>query len=141
MRQVLSLVEYPELLNNENINQLYPKDVIERAKEYLKETKFGVGAYSNSQGFYFILKDVANFIEKRDGYKSDHNNIFLSNGASEGIQMFLSTIIRNNKDGVLLPIPQYHNTLCAIQSILGFYQGRRKYIWKGWYNRIEYEKK
>lgn len=42
---------------------------------------------------------------------------------------------------LVLPIPQYHNTLCAIQSILGFYQGRRKYIWRGWCNRIEYEKK
>ena len=118
MRQVLSLVEYPELLKNENINLVYPKDVIERAKEYLKETKFGVGAYSNSQGFYFILKDVANFIEKRDGYKADHNNIFLSNGASEGIQMFLSTIIRNNKDGVLLPIPQYP-LYSALLTLLG----------------------
>ena len=42
---------------------------------------------------------------------------------------------------LVLPIPQYHNTLCAIQSILGFYQGRRKYIWRGWCNRIEYERK
>ncbi len=42
---------------------------------------------------------------------------------------------------LVLPIPQYHNTLCAIQSILGFYQGRRKYIWRGWCNRIEYQKK
>ena len=33
---------------------------------------------------------------------------------------------------LVLPIPQYHNTLCAIQSILGFYQGRRKYVWRGW---------
>ena len=33
---------------------------------------------------------------------------------------------------LVLPIPNYHNTLCAIQSILGFYQGRRKYIWRGW---------
>ena len=107
IRQVLSLVEYPDLLNNPNISSLYPSDAIERAKEYLEKTKFGVGAYSNSQGFDFITQDIANFIEKRDGYKSNPNNIFLSNGASEGIQMFLMTIIRNNSDGVLLPIPQY----------------------------------
>ena len=42
---------------------------------------------------------------------------------------------------LVFPIPNYHNTLCAIQSILNFYQGRRKYIWRGWCNRIEYEKK
>ena len=118
IRQVLSLVEYPDLLNNPNIDSLYPKDVIERAREYIKNSKFGVGAYSNSQGFYFVVKDVANFIEKRDGYKANPKNIFLSNGASEGIQMFLSTIIRNNMDGVLLPIPQYP-LYSALLSLLG----------------------
>lgn len=35
--------------------------------------------------------------------------------------------------GILVaPIPNYHNTLCAIQSILRFYNERRKYIWRGW---------
>ena len=118
IRQVLSLMEYPALLNNPNIDLLYPKDVIERAKEYLKGTKFGIGAYSNSQGFYFVVKDIANFIEKRDGYKTNPKNIFLSNGASEGIQMFLLTIIRNKNDGVLLPIPQYP-LYSALLSLLG----------------------
>ena len=32
IRQILSLMEYPALLNNPNIDLLYPKDVIERAK-------------------------------------------------------------------------------------------------------------
>lgn len=118
IRQVLSLVEFPELLNNPNIDSIYPKDVIERAKEYLKGTKVGIGAYSNSQGFYFVVKDIANFIEKRDGYKANPKNIFLSNGASEGIQMFLLALIRNNKDGVLLPIPQYP-LYSALLALLG----------------------
>lgn len=30
------------------------------------------------------------------------------------------------------PLPNYHNFLGAIQSIIGFYNGRRKYIWRGW---------
>lgn len=35
--------------------------------------------------------------------------------------------------GVLvIPIPNYHNTLCAIQSMLNFYNNRRKYLWRGW---------
>ena len=42
---------------------------------------------------------------------------------------------------LVLPIPQYHNTLCAIQSILHFYNGRKKYIWRGWCLRHEYEDK
>jgi len=118
IRQVLSLVEYPDLLNNPNIHLLYPEDVIERAREYIVESKNGVGAYSNSQGFDFVVKDIANFIEARDGYKADPKNIFLSNGASEGIQMFLKTIIRNNMDGVLLPIPQYP-LYSALLTLLG----------------------
>jgi len=34
--------------------------------------------------------------------------------------------------GLVLPIPNYHNTLVAIQSIMRFYNERRNYIWKGW---------
>jgi len=118
IRQVLSLVEYPEVLDNPNVSLLYPEDVIERAREYAIGTRNGIGAYSNSQGFDFAVKDVANFIEARDGYKADTHNIFLTNGASEGIQMFLNTIIRNNMDGVLLPIPQYP-LYSALLTLLG----------------------
>lgn len=33
---------------------------------------------------------------------------------------------------LVLPIPNYHNTLVGLQSILRYYNERRKYIWKGW---------
>ena len=33
---------------------------------------------------------------------------------------------------LILPIPNYHNTLCVIQSIIRFYNERRNYIWRGW---------
>ena len=33
---------------------------------------------------------------------------------------------------LVIPIPNYHNTLEALKSIYGYYTGRRKYIWKGW---------
>lgn len=33
---------------------------------------------------------------------------------------------------LVLPIPNYHNTLVALQSIMKFYNERRNYIWKGW---------
>ena len=33
---------------------------------------------------------------------------------------------------LVLPIPNYHNTLVALQSIMRFYKERRKYIWRGW---------
>ena len=40
---------------------------------------------------------------------------------------------------LVLPIPNYHNTLCVIQSILDFYQRRKKYIWRGWCMRYEFQ--
>ena len=33
---------------------------------------------------------------------------------------------------LVLPIPNYHNTLVALQSVMRFYNERRNYIWKGW---------
>lgn len=33
---------------------------------------------------------------------------------------------------LVLPIPNYHNTLVALQSIYRYYNERRNYIWKGW---------
>ena len=40
---------------------------------------------------------------------------------------------------LVMPIPNYHNTLCAIQSVLNFYNGRRNYIWRGWCMKNEYK--
>ena len=41
---------------------------------------------------------------------------------------------------LIWPIPNYHNFMGAIQSIIGFYNGRRKYIWRGWCVKYELEK-
>ena len=48
------------------------------------------------------------------------------------IPMIISLIL-------VLPIPNYHNTLVALQSIIRFYNERRNYIWKGWciYNEFK----
>ncbi len=33
---------------------------------------------------------------------------------------------------LVVPIPNYHNVLCAMQSIIRFFGERRNYIWRGW---------
>ena len=33
---------------------------------------------------------------------------------------------------LVLPIPNYHNVLCALCSVYRFYTERRRYVWKGW---------
>ena len=37
------------------------------------------------------------------------------------------------------PLPNYHNVLCLIQNIMEFYNGRRKYIWRGWCIKDEFK--
>jgi alanine transaminase len=108
-RQVVSLLEYPPLLENEDILRSsfgYKQDVIDRAKWLLKEVN-SVGAYSASQGAPAIRQSVAKFVEERDGYPSDPASIYLSAGASSGVNTLLNIISSSPKTGVLVPIPQY----------------------------------
>ena len=108
-RQVLSLVEYPPLLENPEalINSFgYQPDVVERAKWLLNEVH-SVGAYSQSQGAPGIRKSVANYIERRDGYPADPASIFLSAGASSGVNTLMNVICAKPETGILVPIPQY----------------------------------
>ena len=46
-----------------------------------------LGSYSDSVGVDPIRKDIASYIERRDGVPCDFNNIFLSTGASDGIKV------------------------------------------------------
>lgn len=108
-RQVASLLENPLLLEHEETLQTsfgYKSDVIARAKKLLKDIK-SVGAYSQSQGGTGIRQSVADFIERRDGYPADKDSIFLSAGASSGVNTLMNIICASPKTGVLVPIPQY----------------------------------
>ena len=42
LRQILSLVEYPELLHHKNIAELYPADVLQKAKSILEQHPHGM---------------------------------------------------------------------------------------------------
>ena len=108
-RQVLALLENPELLDHADalISTFgYKQDVVDRARWLLKETG-SVGAYSMSAGVLAIRKSVASFIERRDGFSADANNIYLSAGASSGVNTLMHIICANPSTGVLVPIPQY----------------------------------
>lgn len=56
---------------------------------------------------------------------SNPENIFISNGASECVRMLLFAMIRNNTDGVMVPIPQYPLYSASIAlyggSLVGYY--------------------
>lgn len=117
-RQVMALCQAPMLMDDPNVSILFPADVIARAKHYLALTTGGLGAYSDSRGLPGIRKEVAEFIERRDGYPSDPDLIFLTDGASKGVMQILNTIIRDEKDGILVPVPQYPLYSAAI-SLFG----------------------
>lgn len=107
IRQMLSLLEYPELLSDEDALKHFPKDIVERAKKFVKEYPIGVGAYSQSAGIPFIRQAIAEFIKKRDGIPADRGHIILTDGASKGVASVLLTLVKNPNDGFMIPIPQY----------------------------------
>lgn len=67
-------------------------------------------------------------------------------GVGAGLSLLLLMIVQSDSTVLVLlsclpvgitgllvvPIPNYHNVLCALQSVLRFYKERRNYIWRGW---------
>jgi aspartate/methionine/tyrosine aminotransferase len=106
VRQVLALAEYPALLDLVKPGS-FPEDVVETARRVLRETRHGLGVYTESKGFRFVREAVASFIHERDGISADPEAIFLTDGASKGVQTVLRLLIGGPKDGILIPIPQY----------------------------------
>jgi aspartate/methionine/tyrosine aminotransferase len=105
LRQVLALCQYPDLMTRGA--DLFPTDVLEAASRLLKGTRFGLGAYSDSKGVRFIRDAVASFIHERDGIPVDPDAIYLTDGASKGVQGALRILISGPQDGIMIPIPQY----------------------------------
>jgi len=108
VRQVLSLVEYPALLEHSSLP--FPKDAIERARHYLSLFPSS-GAYSHSQGIEAIRRDIASFIASRDAISDPSyvraDDIFITDGASPAVQTTLKLLIAHPNDGIMIPIPQY----------------------------------
>eukprot|EP00798_Chlamydomonas_sp_ICE-L_P015020 gene15020-21092_t len=106
-RQVIALCAAPFLLERPDVEQMFPRDAIARARKILASFKGGVGAYTDSRGNPLVREEVAQFIEKRDGLPSNADDIFLTDGASVSVRLCLNAIIRDKWDGILVPIPQY----------------------------------
>lgn len=106
----MALLEMKDWLVDEekliHLRNLFPLDAIERAKKIFQFCP-SIGAYSASNGLFAIRKSVAEFIEKRDGFPSDPDSIYLTNGASEGIHRVMNAIISHPNVGILIPVPQY----------------------------------
>ena len=127
-RQVLSLLENPDKIDREyklkSIDSNIFKDIngcdfisdytLEYCEEFISKMETGMGAYTESKGPKFIRDAVANFIDQRDSITSsvrevpsDPENIFLTDGASEGVKNIIELLITSENDGIMIPIPQY----------------------------------
>lgn len=109
---MLALLAAPFLIEDDaaaaKATALFPTDAIARAKQLLSYFPGGVGAYSDSRGAPGIREEVAKFIEQRDGgVPSSPDSIFLTEGASPSVKYILNALIRDERDGILTPIPQY----------------------------------
>ncbi len=107
VRQVLSLLEYPALMDNPGPAAAFPADAVARAKMILEKNPTGTGAYTQSAGIPFIRQAIADFIQKRDGITADPNRILLTDGASKGVQAVFTLLTNKENDGYMIPIPQY----------------------------------
>ena len=105
VRQPLALTQCPELI--QTAAHLFPADVVESAKAVLAGSRHGMGAYSESKGVRFVREAVARFITQRDGIPADPEAIYLTDGASKGVQAALRVLIGAPTDGIMIPIPQY----------------------------------
>ena len=107
MRDVLSCVVNPSLMDR--APGAFNEDVRLRAKKYLDAGNRGVigmGAYTESRGMVLVREEISTFLEKRDGFAANIDNIFVTNGASAGVSLCMNTLIQPG-DGILTPIPQY----------------------------------
>uniref|UniRef100_A0A452XY43 Aminotransferase class I/classII large domain-containing protein n=1 Tax=Aegilops tauschii subsp. strangulata TaxID=200361 RepID=A0A452XY43_AEGTS len=106
--RVLALCDHPDLLKKEEIKTLFSADSISRAKQILALIPGrATGAYSHSQGIKGLRDAIASGIASRDGFPANADDIFLTDGASPGVHLMMQLLIRNEKDGILVPIPQY----------------------------------
>jgi aspartate/methionine/tyrosine aminotransferase len=106
VRQILALAEYPELLDGPAASS-FPEDARAAARLVLRESKHGLGAYTESKGYRFVRQAVADFVHQRDGIPADPEAVLLTDGASKGVQSVLRLLVDGPSDGVMIPIPQY----------------------------------
>lgn len=102
-REVVSCLLNPDLISNESINS----DARSRAKRVLNEI-ISAGSYTHSLGIPLVRESVSKYIARMDGVPEPKiEDIFLTEGASQGVHLLLSTLIVDKHDAIMIPIPQY----------------------------------
>ncbi len=135
------MVTSPELIEHKGLQDTLKEDVFTRARTILKGIDSrNTGAYTHSQGLRSIRENVARFISQRDGIEEgviSPDSIFLTDGASPGVQGGLRALIRDKSDGIMIPIPQYPLYSASIQLCGGQQVGYYLNEENGWSLEVE----
>jgi len=126
-RQVIAGCAYPDILDQ----NIFPADVNQRCREILSTVKGSIGCYSESLGLSIVRKHAAQFMEARDGYPCDPDNLILTNGASQSVKYVLELFVSDQeKSGALVPIPMYPLYSATISEFglqqVGYYMNEEK---------------
>ena len=140
LRQVLSLVEDPAKIDRERqLKSLFEEspycdlreedfiseDILQLSEAILIASGTGMGAYTESKGMLFVREAIAEFIDRRDGYRpgkgipADPESVFLTTGASQGVYFVVDLLLADENDGIMIPIPQYPLYSAAIKKAGG----------------------
>lgn len=107
-REVLALCDYPHLLDRCETSYLFSSDAIAKAREILDLIPGrATGGYSHCQGTEGLRNAIATGIASRDGFPCYKEDIFLTDGAAPPVHMVMHLLIRDEKDGILCPIPSH----------------------------------
>ena len=84
-REVLSGIQNPSIIKHLSENS---RKICYKYTEHIKD----FGSYTDSKGHNYIRKNVSNYIFKRDGFESNPDNIYLTDGATSAITSILKSI-------------------------------------------------
>lgn len=93
IRQVEILTHYPAMMEDPAILKSFPKDAVDRAREYLAGVA-STGAYTDSRGALALRQMIAKALERRDGYPADPDRIFLTDGATPCVHHSFKMLLR-----------------------------------------------
>jgi len=82
-----------------------------------------IGAYSYSTGYNFVRQNVKKFLEKRDGHDANANELFLTQGSTESMDIILNVLIQDKTSGVMVPKPVNAKYPDLIRNAGGYVQG------------------
>ena len=106
-REVLSGIQNSSLVKHLSENS---RNICNRYTEHIQN----VGSYTDSKGHLYIRQNVAKYIKKRDGFESDPNNIYITDGATSSITSILKCVFNETSHRIMIPKPEYplYSALC-----------------------------